>query len=46
MDDEKFMEMLRMLDDESKHESSEIKELVASVVKTYRVDDKSSVSIA
>ena len=38
MDDEEFMEKLKMLDDESKHESQEIKQIVASVVPTYHVN--------
>lgn len=39
MDDEKFMENLKMLDDDSKNESSEIKKLVAEVVPTYHVEE-------
>ena len=38
MDDEEFMNNLKMLDDESKNESDEIKMIVAKVVPTYRVD--------
>ncbi|SFG65378.1 polysaccharide biosynthesis protein [Oribacterium sp. WCC10] len=46
MDDENFMKMLKVLDDESRHESMEIKRLVASVVPTYKVENKSSSKIA
>ncbi len=35
MDDDKFMEKLKALDDESKHESIDIKKLVSEVVPTY-----------
>jgi len=38
MDDEDFMNKLKMLDDESRHESHEIKQIVASVVPTYHAD--------
>ncbi|WP_044932437.1 polysaccharide biosynthesis protein [Oribacterium sp. NK2B42] len=46
MDDEEFMKMLKMLDEESKQESDDIKSLVASVVPTYKVVAKSKKSIA
>ena len=38
MDDEKFMEKLRMLDDESRGESAEIKKIVKEVIPTYHED--------
>ncbi len=38
MDDDMFMESLKLLDDESKHESQEIKKLVKEVVPTYHED--------
>lgn len=37
MDDEEFMKNLALLDDESKHESEEIKKVVARVVPTYKL---------
>ena len=46
MDDEEFMKMLKMLDEESKQESDDIKMLVASVVPTYKVGTGSKRSIA
>ena len=38
MDDEEFMKNLSLLDEKSKHESQEIKRIVAEVVPTYHVD--------
>ena len=38
MDDDMFMEKLKMLDDDSKNESGEIKKLVAQVVPTYHAE--------
>lgn len=46
MDDDEFMKMLNRLDEESKQESEDIKSLVASVVPTYKVEEKNKKSIA
>ena len=46
MDDEEFMKMLVKLDEESKHESEDIKSLVASVVPTYKYVKKDAKDIA
>jgi len=39
MDDEKFAEQLKRLNEASKHESDEIKHIVAEVVTTYKVSE-------